>query len=151
MLVIHPCRWDIHASVFLKGYSPIVRILVKVCYLEALDDHLISPLFLAAQYGQRECLQVLISAGIYLSYNNFLLSFFSFSFCKYRADLISFLFDIFFFKDVFKSILRNNLHILFYFFDLFISICKLKDSDKLLLYLHNDIQWQYIESLICYI
>lgn len=67
----------------------------------------------------------------------------------FHSDLISFIFDIFFFKDVFKSILRNNLHILFCFFYLFISICKLKDSDKLLFYLHNDSK--YTESLICYI
>ena len=40
-----------------------MRILVNVCNLEALDDHKISPLFLAAQYGQQECLEILVNAG----------------------------------------------------------------------------------------
>lgn len=71
----------------LKGHTPIVRILVNVCNLEALDDHKISPLFVAAQYGQRECLEILINAGTCLSYNNSPLAFFFFSFRKYRAVL----------------------------------------------------------------
>uniref|UniRef100_A0A3P9PLV9 Ankyrin repeat and SOCS box containing 3 n=1 Tax=Poecilia reticulata TaxID=8081 RepID=A0A3P9PLV9_POERE len=46
-----------------QAHSDIVRILVDVCNLEAHDDHRISPLFLAAQYGQKECLELLINAG----------------------------------------------------------------------------------------
>ncbi|MEQ2197269.1 hypothetical protein XENOCAPTIV_026815 [Xenoophorus captivus] len=46
-----------------EGHSDIVRILVNVCNLEAQDDHKISPLFVAAQYGQGECLELLINAG----------------------------------------------------------------------------------------
>uniref|UniRef100_A0A8C7WXQ3 Ankyrin repeat and SOCS box containing 3 n=1 Tax=Oryzias sinensis TaxID=183150 RepID=A0A8C7WXQ3_9TELE len=45
------------------GHGQIVSILVKVCNLEVLDDHGISPLFVAAQYGQRESLEALIHAG----------------------------------------------------------------------------------------
>lgn len=40
-----------------------MSILVNVCNLEALDDHRISPLFVAAQYGQQECLEILVNAG----------------------------------------------------------------------------------------
>lgn len=40
-----------------------MQILVNVCNLEVLDDHKISPLFVAAQYGRSECLQTLINAG----------------------------------------------------------------------------------------
>lgn len=50
----------------LKGHSEIVRVLVRVCNLEALDDHNISPLFLAAQYGKQECLEILVNAGEYV-------------------------------------------------------------------------------------
>lgn len=49
--------------ILFKGHSEIVRILVNVCNLEALDDHRISPLFVAAQYGQIECLEILVNAG----------------------------------------------------------------------------------------
>lgn len=51
---------------FLKGHSEIVRVLVNVCNLEAQDDHNISPLFLAAQYGKQECLEILVKAGEYV-------------------------------------------------------------------------------------
>lgn len=51
---------------FPKGHSEIVRVLVRVCNLEALDDHSISPLFLAAQYGKQECLEILVRAGEYV-------------------------------------------------------------------------------------
>lgn len=34
-----------------------------MCHLEALDDHKITPLFLAAEYGQQECLEILVNAG----------------------------------------------------------------------------------------
>lgn len=43
-----------------------MQILVGVCNLEALDDHNISPLFLAAQYGKQECLEILVNAGEYV-------------------------------------------------------------------------------------
>ena len=51
---------------FPKGHSKIVDILVNVCNLEAVDDHKISPLFVAAQYGQQECLEILVNAGKWL-------------------------------------------------------------------------------------
>lgn len=56
------CWTCLHQAVY-KGHSEITRILVNVGNLEALDDHKISPLFLAAQYGQRECLEILVNAG----------------------------------------------------------------------------------------
>ncbi|KAM6897537.1 ankyrin repeat and SOCS box protein 3 [Xenentodon cancila] len=56
------CWTCLHQAVY-KGHGGIVRILVSVCNLEARDDHDISPLFVAAQYGQEECLEVLITAG----------------------------------------------------------------------------------------
>ncbi|KAG7215489.1 hypothetical protein INR49_003265 [Caranx melampygus] len=56
------CWTCLHQAVY-KGHSEIVRVLVSVCNLEALDDHRISPLFVAAQYGQQECLQILVDAG----------------------------------------------------------------------------------------
>ncbi|XP_054898456.1 ankyrin repeat and SOCS box protein 3 [Poeciliopsis prolifica] len=61
---MHTKSWwtCLHQAVY-KGHSDIVRILVDVCNIEAHDDHRISPLFLAAQYGQKECLEILINAG----------------------------------------------------------------------------------------
>lgn len=56
------CWTCLHQAVY-RGHSDIVRILVEVSHLEALDDHKISPLFVAAQYGQRECLEILVNAG----------------------------------------------------------------------------------------
>ncbi|XP_039990270.1 ankyrin repeat and SOCS box protein 3 isoform X2 [Xiphias gladius] len=56
------CWTCLHQAVY-KGHSEIVRILVNVCNLEAVDDHRISPLFVAAQYGQQECLEILVNAG----------------------------------------------------------------------------------------
>ncbi|XP_072229396.1 ankyrin repeat and SOCS box protein 3 isoform X1 [Leuresthes tenuis] len=56
------CWTCLHQAVY-KGHSGIVSILVDVCNLEALDDHKISPLFVAAQYGQTECLEILVNAG----------------------------------------------------------------------------------------
>uniref|UniRef100_A0A3P9HW24 Ankyrin repeat and SOCS box containing 3 n=1 Tax=Oryzias latipes TaxID=8090 RepID=A0A3P9HW24_ORYLA len=56
------CWTCLHQAVY-KGHGQIVSILVKVCNLEVLDDHGISPLFVAAQYGQRESLEALIHAG----------------------------------------------------------------------------------------
>lgn len=51
-----------------QGHSEVVQVLVNVCNLEAVDDHRISPLFVAAQYGRAACLQILISAGKYCSF-----------------------------------------------------------------------------------
>ncbi|XP_071317753.1 ankyrin repeat and SOCS box protein 3 [Trachinotus anak] len=56
------CWTCLHQAVY-KGHNEIVRILVNVCNLEAVDDHRISPLFVAAQYGQQECLEILVNAG----------------------------------------------------------------------------------------
>ncbi|XP_037547630.1 ankyrin repeat and SOCS box protein 3 [Nematolebias whitei] len=56
------CWTCLHQAVY-KGHCDIVQILVNVCNLEALDDHKISALFVAAQYGQSECLQTLMNAG----------------------------------------------------------------------------------------
>nr|XP_020460458.1 ankyrin repeat and SOCS box protein 3-like isoform X2 [Monopterus albus] len=56
------CWTCLHQAVY-KGHSEIVRILINVCNLEAVDDHRITPLFLAAQYGQQECLEILVNAG----------------------------------------------------------------------------------------
>ncbi|XP_056153429.1 ankyrin repeat and SOCS box protein 3-like isoform X2 [Lampris incognitus] len=56
------CWTCLHQAVY-KGYIEIVHILVSVCHLEALDDHKITPLFVAAQYGQQKCLEILIDAG----------------------------------------------------------------------------------------
>ncbi|XP_077958782.1 ankyrin repeat and SOCS box protein 3 isoform X6 [Gasterosteus aculeatus] len=60
------CWTCLHQAVY-KGHSDIVRVLVDVCDLEALDDHKISPLFVAAQYGQQECLEILVGAGANVS------------------------------------------------------------------------------------
>ncbi|XP_026171563.1 ankyrin repeat and SOCS box protein 3 isoform X2 [Mastacembelus armatus] len=56
------CWTCLHQAVY-KGHHEIVRILVNVCNLEARDDHRITPLFVAAQYGQQECLEILVNAG----------------------------------------------------------------------------------------
>uniref|UniRef100_H2T2M1 Ankyrin repeat and SOCS box containing 3 n=1 Tax=Takifugu rubripes TaxID=31033 RepID=H2T2M1_TAKRU len=56
------CWTCLHQAVY-EGHSEIVQLLVGVCNLEALDDHNISPLFLAAQYGKQECLEILVNAG----------------------------------------------------------------------------------------
>ncbi|XP_059180062.1 ankyrin repeat and SOCS box protein 3 [Centropristis striata] len=56
------CWSCLHQAVY-KGYKEIVQILVNVCNLEALDDHKITPLFVAAQYGRQECLEILVNAG----------------------------------------------------------------------------------------
>uniref|UniRef100_A0A4W5LXV6 Ankyrin repeat and SOCS box containing 3 n=1 Tax=Hucho hucho TaxID=62062 RepID=A0A4W5LXV6_9TELE len=56
------CWTCLHQAAY-KGHSDIVRILVGVCRLEVFDDHMITPLFVAAQYGQKHCLQILADAG----------------------------------------------------------------------------------------
>ncbi|KAG9267996.1 ankyrin repeat and SOCS box protein 3 [Astyanax mexicanus] len=52
----------LHQAVY-KGHTEIVKFLVGLCSLEAVDDYGITPLFVAAQYGRHECLQVLANAG----------------------------------------------------------------------------------------
>ncbi|KAI4897189.1 hypothetical protein NFI96_014894 [Prochilodus magdalenae] len=52
----------LHQAVY-KGHTEIVKFLVSTCSLEALDDYGITPLFVAAQYGRHECLEVLANAG----------------------------------------------------------------------------------------
>ncbi|TSK14849.1 Ankyrin repeat and SOCS box protein 3 [Bagarius yarrelli] len=52
----------LHQAVY-KGHTEIVKYLVSVCSLEAVDDYGITPLFVAAQYGHHQCLEILISAG----------------------------------------------------------------------------------------
>uniref|UniRef100_A0A3Q3KCZ9 SOCS box domain-containing protein n=1 Tax=Monopterus albus TaxID=43700 RepID=A0A3Q3KCZ9_MONAL len=49
---LHQATSDKLALLLLKGHSEI-----------AVDDHRITPLFLAAQYGQQECLEILVNAG----------------------------------------------------------------------------------------
>uniref|UniRef100_A0A1A8IRR6 Ankyrin repeat and SOCS box-containing 3 n=3 Tax=Nothobranchius kuhntae TaxID=321403 RepID=A0A1A8IRR6_NOTKU len=56
------CWTCLHQAVY-KGHSDMVRVLAPFCNLEALDDHKITALFVAAQYGQSECLEILIKAG----------------------------------------------------------------------------------------
>ncbi|KAM6963512.1 ankyrin repeat and SOCS box protein 3 [Tautogolabrus adspersus] len=60
------CWTCLHQAVY-KGHSEIVRLLVNVCDLEAPDDHDITPLFVAAQYGQQDCLEILVNAGANVS------------------------------------------------------------------------------------
>ncbi|XP_039644563.1 ankyrin repeat and SOCS box protein 3 isoform X1 [Perca fluviatilis] len=60
------CWTCLHQAVY-KGHSEIVRLLASVCNLEALDDHKISSLFVAAQYGRQECLEILVNAGANVS------------------------------------------------------------------------------------
>uniref|UniRef100_A0A3Q3GTP1 Ankyrin repeat and SOCS box containing 3 n=1 Tax=Labrus bergylta TaxID=56723 RepID=A0A3Q3GTP1_9LABR len=60
------CWTCLHQAVY-KGHSDIVRLLVTVSDLEAPDDHDITPLFVAAQYGQRESLEILVNAGANVS------------------------------------------------------------------------------------
>uniref|UniRef100_A0A673C6N7 Ankyrin repeat and SOCS box containing 3 n=1 Tax=Sphaeramia orbicularis TaxID=375764 RepID=A0A673C6N7_9TELE len=55
------CWTCLHQAVY-KGHSDIVRILVSVSDLEAVDDHNITPLFVAAQYGRHDDLQTLAFA-----------------------------------------------------------------------------------------
>lgn len=62
----HTLPINLFFPLLLKGHSEIVRVLVRVCHLEAPDDHNISPLFLAAQYGKQECLEILVNAGEYV-------------------------------------------------------------------------------------
>ncbi|XP_061665522.1 ankyrin repeat and SOCS box protein 3 [Syngnathoides biaculeatus] len=57
------CWTCLHQAVY-RDHVDIVSILVlKSANLEARDDYNITPLFLAAQYGRRECLEVLVHAG----------------------------------------------------------------------------------------
>ncbi|XP_047464784.1 ankyrin repeat and SOCS box protein 3 isoform X2 [Mugil cephalus] len=56
------CWTCLHQAVY-KGLGDMVRVLVGVSDLEAVDDHRMSPLFVAAQYGRTECLEILVDAG----------------------------------------------------------------------------------------
>ncbi|KAL1023316.1 hypothetical protein UPYG_G00039100 [Umbra pygmaea] len=56
------CWTCLHQACY-QGHGDILRILVGVCRLEVVDDHSITPLFVAAQYGKRHCLQMLADAG----------------------------------------------------------------------------------------
>nr|XP_057921882.1 ankyrin repeat and SOCS box protein 3 isoform X2 [Doryrhamphus excisus] len=56
------CWTCLHQAVY-QGHTAVVRILARVADLEARDDNRVTPLFLAAQYGRRECLKVLVDAG----------------------------------------------------------------------------------------
>lgn len=56
------CWTCLHQAVY-KGHSEIVSVLRHGADLESVDDYGITPLFLAAQYGQFSCLQELIRAG----------------------------------------------------------------------------------------
>ncbi|XP_064177207.1 ankyrin repeat and SOCS box protein 3 isoform X2 [Anguilla rostrata] len=56
-------RWScLHQAAF-KGHAEIVRLLAGVARVNAVDDFEITPLFVAAQYGQRRCLEILADAG----------------------------------------------------------------------------------------
>ncbi|KAI5623419.1 ankyrin repeat and SOCS box protein 3 [Silurus asotus] len=52
----------LHQAVY-KGNTEIVKVLVRVCSLEVVDDYGITPLFVAAQYGHHQCLEILAVAG----------------------------------------------------------------------------------------
>ncbi|XP_053367679.1 ankyrin repeat and SOCS box protein 3-like [Clarias gariepinus] len=52
----------LHHAVY-KGHSEIVKFLLSLCSLEAVDYDGFTPLGLAAQYGQHHCLEILINAG----------------------------------------------------------------------------------------
>lgn len=47
----------------LQDHTEIVKVLVSVCSLEAVDDYGITSLFVAAQYGHPRCLEILANAG----------------------------------------------------------------------------------------
>lgn len=46
-----------------QGHADVVQTLAGVSCLEAVDDYSITPLFLAAQYGHSQCVEVLARAG----------------------------------------------------------------------------------------
>ncbi|XP_077406128.1 ankyrin repeat and SOCS box protein 3 [Vanacampus margaritifer] len=56
------CWTCLHQAVY-QNHADIVRILVQSSDLEARDDFKMTPLFVAAQYGRRECLEILVRAG----------------------------------------------------------------------------------------
>lgn len=61
----HTLFWDVYNfwPLHSKGHSDIVRLLVNLCDVEASSTMEITPLYVAAHYGQVECLQILINAG----------------------------------------------------------------------------------------
>ncbi|KAG9338375.1 hypothetical protein JZ751_025934 [Albula glossodonta] len=56
----------LHQAVF-KGHAEIVKFLVGVADVNATDDFGIPPIFVAAQYGQQQCVEILASAGANVS------------------------------------------------------------------------------------
>ncbi|XP_019730132.1 ankyrin repeat and SOCS box protein 3 isoform X2 [Hippocampus comes] len=56
------CWTCLHLAVY-QDHVDIVRLLVESADLEAPDDYKVTPLFLAAQHGRRQCLEVLVHAG----------------------------------------------------------------------------------------
>ncbi|KAJ8264746.1 hypothetical protein GJAV_G00154410 [Gymnothorax javanicus] len=52
----------LHQAAF-KGHAEMVRFLVSVAHVNAVDDFEITPVFVAAQYGQTGCLEILADAG----------------------------------------------------------------------------------------
>ncbi|KAI1887188.1 hypothetical protein AGOR_G00203570 [Albula goreensis] len=56
----------LHQAVF-KGHVEIVKFLVGVADVNATDDFGIPPIFVAAQYGQQQCVEILASAGANVS------------------------------------------------------------------------------------
>ncbi|XP_056626543.1 ankyrin repeat and SOCS box protein 3 [Triplophysa dalaica] len=55
--------WSCLHQAAYKGHTEIVRYLVGVCHLEAVDEYGITPLFVAAHYGHHQCLEILGNAG----------------------------------------------------------------------------------------
>ncbi|KAK3529075.1 hypothetical protein QTP70_016513 [Hemibagrus guttatus] len=55
--------WSCLHQAAYKGHTEIVKFLVNVCSLEVVDDYGITPLFVAAQYGHHQCLEILVNAG----------------------------------------------------------------------------------------
>ncbi|XP_072304804.1 ankyrin repeat and SOCS box protein 3 [Eucyclogobius newberryi] len=56
------CWTCLHQAVY-KGHGEIVSLLSAVSHLESVDDHGVTPLFVAAQYGRFSCLRTLAAAG----------------------------------------------------------------------------------------
>uniref|UniRef100_A0A8C9W5W4 Ankyrin repeat and SOCS box containing 3 n=1 Tax=Scleropages formosus TaxID=113540 RepID=A0A8C9W5W4_SCLFO len=59
----------LHQAVF-RGHPEMVRFLVTVARIDPTDDFEITPLFVAAQYGQRECLDILADAGANINHQS---------------------------------------------------------------------------------
>uniref|UniRef100_A0AAY4EZQ2 SOCS box domain-containing protein n=1 Tax=Denticeps clupeoides TaxID=299321 RepID=A0AAY4EZQ2_9TELE len=55
--------WSCLHQASFKGHAEIVQVLAGVSNLEATDDYGITPLFVAAQYGHSQCVEILAEAG----------------------------------------------------------------------------------------